>query len=100
MQPPIHFFDPIALPQNPYIWNQLIRESGTLGGYSSEADVNSHVQKVIVDILEALDIRWKVTIRAEVEVMRNRPDCMLILVNGQATGQRRNEASQHSGRGE
>ena len=64
----------------------LFAETGTLGGYSSEAGVNSHVQKVIVDILEALDIRGKVTIRAEVEVMRNRPDFMLILVNGHPIG--------------
>lgn len=68
------------------IWNQVISETGTLSGYSSEADVNSHVLKVIVDILEALDIRGKVTIRAEVEVMRNRPDFMLILVNGHPIG--------------
>lgn len=68
------------------IWNQLVGETGTLGGYSSEADVNSHVKKVIVDILESLGIREKVTIREEVEVMRNRPDFMLILVNGHPIG--------------
>jgi len=64
------------------VWNYVISATGTLGGYSNEADVNSHVQKVIVDILEVLDLREKVTICAEVEVMRNRPDFMLILVNG------------------
>jgi hypothetical protein len=68
------------------IWNRLIAEKGNLGGYSSEADVNSYVKMVIEDILEALGIRGKVTIRAEVEVMRNRPDFMLILVNGHPIG--------------
>lgn len=68
------------------MWNQLVGESGTLGGYSSEADVNSHVKKVFVDILESLGIREKVTIREEVEVMRNRPDFMLIFVNGHPIG--------------
>ena len=48
--------------------------------------MNKFVESVIVDILEALDIRWKVEIRAEVEVMRNRPDFMLILVNGHPIG--------------
>jgi hypothetical protein len=68
------------------IWNHVISETGTLGGYSSEADVNSHVKRVIEDILEALGIRGNVTIRAEVEVMRNRPDFMLILFNGLPIG--------------
>jgi hypothetical protein len=68
------------------IWNHVISETDTLGGYSNEADVNSHVKMVIEDILEALGIRGKVTIRAEVEVMRNRPDFMLILVNGHPIG--------------
>jgi hypothetical protein len=72
---------------NTNIWNQVISETGTLGGYSSEADVNIHVHKVIIDILEALDMRGKVTIRAEVQVMRNCLDFMLILVmNGHPIG--------------
>jgi hypothetical protein len=68
------------------IWNHVISETGTLGGYSNEAGVNKFVERVIEDILEALGIRGKVTIRAEVEVMRNRPDFMLILVNGHPIG--------------
>jgi hypothetical protein len=65
-------------------WNQIIQ--GNFGVYSNEADVNSFVRMVIVDILEALDIREKVTVRAEVEIMSNRPDFMLILVNGHPIG--------------
>ena len=61
-------------------------DEGHLGGYSNEAGVNKFVEMVIVDILEALGIRGKVTIRAEVEVMRYRPDFMLILVNGHPVG--------------
>ena len=68
------------------IWNQLMVSKGHLGGYSNEAGVNTFVKMVIVDILEALGIREKVTIRAEVEVMSNRPDFMLILVNGHPVG--------------
>lgn len=68
------------------IWNQVERHSGTLGGYSNETGVNDFVKMVIVDVIEALDIRSKVKIRAEVEVMKNRPDFMLILVNGYPIG--------------
>uniref|UniRef100_A0A7S2XN91 Uncharacterized protein n=1 Tax=Attheya septentrionalis TaxID=420275 RepID=A0A7S2XN91_9STRA len=72
------------------IWNQVLdeTETSTLGGYiySNEAGVNSQVEKVITDILESMGIRGKVTIRAEVEVMRNRPDFMLILINGHPIG--------------
>jgi hypothetical protein len=67
------------------IWNRLT-EKGDLGGYSNEAGVNKFVCLAIEDILEGLGIREKVTIRAEVEVMRNRPDFMLILVNGHPIG--------------
>jgi hypothetical protein len=67
------------------LWNRLI-EKGHLGGYSNEAGVNQYVCLAIEDILEALGIREKVTIRAEVEVMRNRPDFMLILVDGRPIG--------------
>ena len=69
------------------IWNQVVdEETGSLGGYSNEAGVNSQVERVIIDILESLGVRKNVTIRAEVEVMRNRPDFMLILVNGHPIG--------------
>jgi hypothetical protein len=68
------------------IWNHLVKISGNLGGYSSESDVNKHVCRVIDDILEALGIRGKVEIRAEVEVMSIRPDFMLILVNEHPIG--------------
>ena len=44
------------------------------------------MKKVIVDILESLGIRENVTVREEVEIMRNRPDFMLILVNGHPIG--------------
>jgi hypothetical protein len=67
------------------LWNRLT-EKGNLGGYSNKAGVNQFVRLAIEDILEALGIRDKVTIRAEVEVMRNRPDFMLILVNGHPIG--------------
>lgn len=68
------------------IWNQVLDETGTLGGYSNEAGVNSHVERVITDILESLGIRGRVIIRAEVEVMQDRPDFMLILVDGHPVG--------------
>ena len=68
------------------IWNQVLDETGTLGGYSNEAGVNSHVERVITDILESLGIRGRVIIRAEVEVMGIRPDFMLILADGHPIG--------------
>jgi hypothetical protein len=78
------------LPELPYpktnIWNQVLDETDTLGGYSNEAGVNSQVEKVITDILESMGVRGKVTLRAEVEVMRTRPDFMLILINGHPIG--------------
>jgi hypothetical protein len=67
------------------LWNRLT-EKGNLGGYSNEAGVNQYVHLAIDDILEALGIREKVIIRAEVEVMRNRPDFMLILMDGHPIG--------------
>ena len=48
--------------------------------------MNTQVERVIIDVLESLGIRGEVTIRAEVEVMRNRPDFMLILVNDHPIG--------------
>ena len=67
------------------VWNALT-EKGHLGGYSNEAGVNEFVKRVIMDILDSIGVGGKVTIRAEVEVMRNRPDFMLILVNGHPIG--------------
>jgi hypothetical protein len=67
------------------IWNRLT-EKGRLGGYSNAAGVNKFVERVIMDILDAIGAGEKVTIREEVEVMRNRPDFMLILVNGYPIG--------------
>lgn len=87
------------------IWNRVLEETGTLGGYSNEVGVNSQVEKVIDDILESMGVRGKVTIHAEVEVMRNRPEFMLILVNGHPIGTIEGKqpgdlaAPQHSGGG-
>jgi len=67
------------------IWNRLTEKSH-LGGYSNEAGVNKFVERVIMDILDSIGVGGKVTIREEVEVMRNRPDFMLILVNGHPIG--------------
>ena len=63
-----------------------MKRKGNLGGFSNEADVNSFVKAVLLDVLDALDIREEVTIRMEVEVMRNRPDFMVIVVNGHPIG--------------
>ena len=61
-------------------------ENGNLGGYSNEAGVNACVEQVIQDVLYAISIEDKVTIHAEVEIMRNHLDFMLILVNGLLIG--------------
>ena len=60
--------------------------NGTLGGFSNEAGVNLHVERLMQDILRALGVEEQVTIRPEVEVMSIRPDFMLILVNGHPIG--------------
>jgi hypothetical protein len=67
------------------IWNRLT-EKGHLGGYSNVAEVNKFVERVIVDIVDSIGVGGKVTIREEVEIMSNRPDFMLILVNGHPIG--------------
>ena len=46
----------------------------------------NHVERVINDILEAMGIQESVVIRGEIEIMRNRPDFMLIIVNGYPIG--------------
>ena len=68
------------------IWNQITPQTGTLGGYFTEADVNDYAKRVIVDILDSLRLRDVVTLRYAVEVIRNRPDFILILANGQPIG--------------
>ena len=73
-------------PDTNIIWSQVVKKKGNLGGFSSEADVNSFVKAVLLDVLNALDVREEVTIRMEVEVMRNRPDFMVIVVNGHPIG--------------
>lgn len=73
-------------PDTNIIWSQVLKKKGTLGGFSSEADVNSFVKAVVLDVLDALGVREEVTIRMEVEVMRNRPDFMVIVVDGHPIG--------------
>ena len=67
------------------IWNRLT-DRGHLGGYSNEAGVNKYVNRVIMDVVDAIGAEGKVTLREEVEVMKNCPDFMLILVNGHPIG--------------
>ena len=73
-------------PDTNIIWSQVVKKKGNLGGFSSEADVNSFVKAVLLDVLNALDVREEVTIRMEVEVMRNRPEFMVIVVDGHPIG--------------
>lgn len=68
------------------IWTHVRKTTSDLGGYSNEAGVNYQVHKVFDDVLTSLDIREKVIIRPEVEVRKNRPDFMVILVNGHPIG--------------
>ena len=73
-------------PDTNIIWSQVLKKKGTLGGFSSEADVNSFVKAVILDVLEGLDVREDVTVRMEVEIKRNRPDFMVIRISGHPIG--------------
>jgi hypothetical protein len=68
------------------IWNQLESHSGHLGGYSNEAGVNTFVEMVLKDVLEAMGVRGQVTLRAEVELMSVRPDFTLLYVDGHPIG--------------
>ena len=73
-------------PDTNIIWSQVVKKKGNLGSFSSEADVNSFVKAILWDVLDALNVREEVTIWMEVEVMQNRPDFMVILVNGHPIG--------------
>lgn len=67
------------------IWNR-ITEKGHLGGFASENGVNKFVERVLMDVIDAIGVKGAITIREEVEVMRNRPDFMVILVKGHPVG--------------
>lgn len=66
-------------------WNR-ITEEGHLGGFLNKSKVNMCVQRVMVGIADSIGVKKQISIRQEVEVMRNRPDFMLILVNGHPIG--------------
>jgi hypothetical protein len=68
------------------MWRYVESHSGDLGGYSNEAGVNSFVERVFFDVLEAMGVRGQVTIRAEVELMGVRPDFKLLYVGGHPIG--------------
>lgn len=74
------------LPPRSTLWNCYQPEDGHLGGYSNEDGVSFNVKLVIKDVLDYMGVKGEVRIREEVEIMRNRPDFMLILVNGHPIG--------------
>lgn len=75
-----------TLPPTSNVWNFFQADKGHLGGYSNEDGVNFYVKLVIADILRYMGVEGEVRIREEVEIMRNRPDFMLILLNGHPIG--------------
>jgi hypothetical protein len=68
------------------IWNHVLKDTGTLGGYANERDVGLKSNLALQDVVRAASMETLLEFRSEVQILGVRPDWMLLYHNGVPVG--------------